>query len=96
MESIGGTSGSSPFALAQLALLSAQQHLAGKPLVGFPNPWIYQLHQQHPELFYDVTSGSNDLAAVGCCQATKGFDQVTGLGVPDLGKVAQLLPPPSP
>jgi kumamolisin len=96
MQSIGGTSGSSPFALAQLALLSAQQHLAGKPLVGFPNPWFYQLYQQHPELFYDVTSGSNDLDAVGCCQATKGFDQVTGLGVPDLTKVAQHLPPPSP
>jgi kumamolisin len=96
MEGIGGTSGSSPFALAQLALLSAQQRLAGKPRVGFPNPWIYQLYQQHPELFYDVTSGSNDLDGVGCCQAGKGFDQVTGLGVPDLAAVGQHLPPPSP
>jgi kumamolisin len=96
MESIGGTSGSSPFAMSQLALLSAQERLAGRPRVGFPKPWIYQLYQQHPELFYDVTTGSNDLNAVGCCTATKGFDDATGLGVPNFGGIAQHLPAPAP
>jgi kumamolisin len=95
MGGIGGTSASSPFAASQLALLSAQERLAGRPRVGFANPWIYQLYQQHPELFYDVTSGTNDLNGVGCCTATKGFDDATGLGVPNLTGLAQHLPPPS-
>ena len=96
MESIGGTSGSSPFAMAQLALLSAQERLAGRPPVGFVNPWIYQLYQQDPRAFFDVTSGNNDLNGVGCCAAAKGFDEVSGLGVPNLLELARHLPPPSP
>jgi hypothetical protein len=65
MQSIGGTSGSSPFAMAQLALLSAKERLAGRPQVGFINPWIYQLYQQDPHAFFDVTSGNNDLNGSG-------------------------------
>jgi len=96
IESIGGTSGSAPFAASQLALLSARQRLAGKPRVGFINPWFYQLYKQHPDLFYDVVSGGNDLNRVGCCTATKGFDDVSGLGVPNLAEIVRYLPPPSP
>jgi hypothetical protein len=47
-------------------------------------------------LFYDVVSGSNDLKKVACCTATKGFDEVSGLGVPNLIAIARDLPPPSP
>jgi hypothetical protein len=96
MQSIGGTSGSSPFAMAQLALLSAQERLAGRPPVGFVNPWIYQLYKAHPETFYDITTGTNDVSNVGCCTAKPGFDEVSGLGVPDLIDISQYLPPPSP
>ena len=96
MQSIGGPSGSSPFAMAQLALLSAGERLAGRPPVGFVNPWVYQLYQRDPQAFFDVTSGSNDLNGVGCCAAAKGFDDTTGLGVPNLLEIAQHLPPPSP
>jgi subtilase family serine protease len=96
MKSIGGTSGSTPFAAATLAILSARERLAGRPRVGFINPWLYQLYKQHPELFYDVVSGSNDVNGVGCCTATKGFDEVSGLGVPNLTEIANRLLPPSP
>jgi subtilase family serine protease len=96
MESVGGTSGSTPFAMSKLALLSASERLAGRPRIGFVNPWLYQLYKQHPEFFFDVVSGSNDLNGVGCCTATKGFDDVSGLGVPNFGDIAQHLPPPSP
>jgi subtilase family serine protease len=96
IESIGGTSGSAPFAMTQLALLSAGERLAGRPRVGFINPWLYQLYKQQPNLFYDVVSGGNDLAGVGCCAATKGFDEVTGLGVPNLAQIARHLPPAAP
>jgi hypothetical protein len=81
--------------MAQLALLSARERLAGRPRVGFVNPWIYQLYKDHPEYFYDVTSGSNDLKNVGCCTAAKGFDTASGLGVPLFAEIAQHLPPPS-
>jgi subtilase family serine protease len=96
MESIGGTSGSTPFATARLGILSASERLADRPRVGFVNPWLYQLYKEHPELFYDVVSGGNDVKGVGCCTATKGFDEVSGLGVPDFAKIAQHLPPPTP
>ena len=96
VQSIGGTSGSTPFAAATVALLSARERLAGRPRVGFINPWFYELYKQHPELFYDVVSGSNDVNRVGCCTATKGFDEVSGLGVPNLAEIAKHLPPPSP
>jgi subtilase family serine protease len=96
IQSIGGTSGSTPFAAATLAILSARERLAGRPRVGFINPWLYQLYKQHPDLFYDVVSGSNDVNGVGCCTATKGFDEVSGLGVPNLAEIAKHLPPPSP
>jgi subtilase family serine protease len=95
IQSIGGTSASAPFAMSQLALLSARERLAGQPRVGFINPWFYQLYKAHPGLFYDIVSGSNDLSNVGCCAARKGFDEVSGLGVPDLAGIAQDLPPPS-
>jgi tripeptidyl-peptidase-1 len=82
--------------MSQLGLLSARERLAGRPRVGFINPWFYQLYQQHPELFYDVVAGSNDLGQVGCCTARKGFDEVSGLGVPNLAEIARRLAPPSP
>jgi kumamolisin len=96
LESIGGTSGSTPFAMSKLALLSASERLAGRPRIGFVNPWLYQLYRQHPEFFFDVVSGSNDLNGVGCCSATKGFDDASGLGVPNFAEIAQHLPPPAP
>jgi kumamolisin len=96
IQSLGGTSGAAPFAMSQIALLSARERLAGRARVGFINPWFYGLYKQHPDLFYDVVSGGNDLDRVGCCVATKGFDDVTGMGVPNLAEIAHYLPPPSP
>jgi hypothetical protein len=96
MQSIGGTSGAAPFAMSQFALLSTRERLAGRPPLGFVNPWLYQLYKQHPELFYDVTSGGNDLNEVGCCTATTGFDDASGLGVPNLAEIARLVASPAP
>jgi subtilase family serine protease len=96
IESVGGTSGSTPFAMTEFALLSVRQRLAGEPPVGFINPWLYQLYKHHPDTFYDVVSGVNDLKGVRCCAATKGFDEVSGMGVPNLSAIAARLSPPSP
>jgi hypothetical protein len=46
------------------------------------------------EAFFDITTGNNDLAGVGCCQATVGYDLASGLGVPDWAVLPATLPPP--
>jgi subtilase family serine protease len=91
----GGTSASSPIWAGISALFA--QHLAneGKSLPalikatpgGF-NGLLYQskLTQGSNVSFYDVISGSNDLTATPCplCSAGPGYDEVTGLGAPNV------------
>ena len=90
----GGTSQSSPMMAAALALLSAAEREAGRPVLGFPNPWLYDVVRRQPQTVYDVTIGDNQFAipfdATGdsvnipaCCQSELGYDQTTGLGVPN-------------
>jgi hypothetical protein len=57
------------------------------------NGWFYAAASQ-PSTFFDVTSGNNDLAGVGCCQATTGYDLASGLGVPNWTALPAALPPP--
>jgi hypothetical protein len=47
-----------------------------------------------PSAFFDVTAGSNDLAGVGCCHATVGYDEASGLGVPNWAVLPRTLPRP--
>ncbi len=53
-----GTSFSSPILAAMFALLNGELIQAGKPVLGFLNPWLYS----HPEMFNDITSGQFPLA----------------------------------
>lgn len=88
LTSIGGTSGSSPFSAANIALLSARERSKGRPGIGFANPWLYA---RPSGMYFDVDEGDNQIPVTvpgeftnipGCCQAVVGFDMVTGLGVP--------------
>lgn len=88
VQSIGGTSGSSPFTAANIALLSAWERAHGRSPIGFANPWLYS---QGSGAFYDVRVGNNQVPVTvpgefinvpACCQATEGFDLVSGLGAP--------------
>ncbi len=81
LQTVGGTSGSTPFVAAATALVNASERQAGRPRVGLANGWFYKAASQ-PSAFFDVTQGSNDLAGVGCCQAGVGYDPASGLGVP--------------
>jgi len=47
-----------------------------------------------PSAFFDVTQGNNDLAGVGCCNATTGYDLASGLGVPNWATLPATLPKP--
>jgi hypothetical protein len=66
--------------------------LWGQPL-GLVNGWFYKASSQK-STFFDVTTGSNDLAGVGCCRATVGCDLASGLGVPNWATLPAALPPP--
>lgn len=99
--SVGGTSASAPTFASVIALLNNARLSAGKPALGFLNPWLYS--QGTPGL-NDVTVGGS----TGCTgrsiysglkapyvpyaswNATEGWDPVTGLGTPDFGKLLDI------
>ncbi len=93
LQTVGGTSGSTPFVAAATALVAASERQAGRPPVGLANGWFYKAAAQ-PSAFFDVTQGSNDLASVGCCQAIAGYDPASGLGVPNWATLPPTLPNP--
>ncbi|CAN0189378.1 unnamed protein product, partial [Phaeothamnion confervicola] len=76
--SIGGTSAVAPLMAALNARLG---EAVGKPH-GYLNPFFYK----HPEVFTDITSGTN-----GAFKAGPGWDAVTGMGVPDGEKLLAAL-----
>jgi subtilase family serine protease len=90
---VGGTSGSTPLEAAATALVDASQRKAGRPPVGVANGWLYKAASQK-SAFFDITQGNNDLAGVGCCHATVGYDLASGLGVPNWAVLPVTLPPP--
>ena len=67
---VGGTSASSPFVAGVYALYG----------LGATTPaWIYA----HTNYFYDVTSGKNGTCMNVMCNATVGWDALTGIGTPN-------------
>ena len=96
---MGGTSQAAPMMAAAMALLSAEEVKAGRPTLGMPNPWLYDVARRAPRTMYDVTIGENQYPIVfaldgsvnipSCCQADLGYDATTGLGVPQFNVLAQ-------
>jgi subtilase family serine protease len=92
LQTVGGTSGSTPLEAAATALVDASQRHKGRPRIGLANGWFYWAASKEPAAFYDITQGNNDLAGVGCCQATVGYNPASGLGVPDWSILPATLP----
>lgn len=84
--SIGGTSLAAPVWASILTLINEVRLAAGKATVGFVNPTLYA----HPEVFNDVTSGSNPGCGTEGFPAAEGWDPVTGLGTPHYPKLLAL------
>jgi uncharacterized protein (TIGR03437 family) len=97
----GGTSLSTPVFSGMTALLNqalVSQGILAKPGLGNINPTLYRLASTAPSVFHDVTQGNNMVN----CQAGSpncnngvmgyfagpGYDQVTGLGSVDFGRLA--------
>lgn len=86
--SIGGTSASAPTFAGIVSLLNEARLGAGKPPMGYLNPWLYQ----NPDVFTDVTEGSNlfgrgPFSIKYGFNCTKGWDPVTGLGTPKFDRM---------
>ncbi|KAL3426195.1 Pro-kumamolisin [Phlyctema vagabunda] len=84
---VGGTSLSAPVWGAILNLVNEERIAAGKSTVGFIHPVLYQ----HPEIFTDITIGSNPGCGSPGFPAAKGWDPVTGLGSPNFPVLLEVL-----
>jgi kumamolisin len=80
----GGTSLSAPVWAGFCALLNEARANKGLPALAFLNPQLYPL--LGPAAFRDIEEGSN-----GQYQAGKGYDLVTGLGVPRMSGLVNAL-----
>ncbi len=81
---VGGTSASAPFWAGVMALVLQRANAAGIDRLGYVTPLLYQVAQDHPEAFHDVTRGGNLLDS-----ASPGWDRATGLGSPDVAVLSR-------
>ena len=89
-----GTSLSSPLFAAVISILNQQTLQAKGATIGYANPLLYAMAANSPSTFTDITGGNNRCPAgtaaqcPSACQgysAARGWDPVTGLGVPNVG-----------
>jgi kumamolisin len=89
----GGTSASTPLVAAAFAVLSSDERRALRPPLGPVNGLLYTLRTAVPGTIYDVVSGSNRYyRKIAGYSARPGYDLASGLGVPQLAQIANVLP----
>ncbi|KAK0214424.1 family S53 protease-like protein [Armillaria fumosa] len=77
--SANGTSCSSPIFASVISLINDRLIAAGKPVLGFLNPFLYT----NPTALFDITTGSNPGCGTSGFPAGAGWDPATGLGTPN-------------
>ena len=91
--SAGGTSLSTPQWAGVIAVANAQRALAAKPALGLPNTMLYGTISTVPgtyaSSFADITKGADGTCST--CSAKVGYDQVTGLGTPNVTSIISAL-----
>lgn len=85
-QPVGGTSASAPIFASIINMLNEERLEIGKKPIGFLNPIIYK----HPEMFNDVTVGSNPGCNTTGFPASPGWDPVTGMGTPNYEKMLEV------
>ncbi|KAH9896700.1 subtilisin-like protein [Cubamyces lactineus] len=90
---IYGTSAASPTVASIVALVNDRLESAGRPPLGFLNPWLYK---QGYKAFTDITTGNSSVRCTtnGIAHgfnASVGWDPVTGLGTPRFDRLLGLL-----
>ncbi|KAK0502015.1 family S53 protease-like protein [Armillaria luteobubalina] len=76
---VDGTSCSSPIFASVISLINDRLIAAGKPVLGFLNPFLYA----NLKAFFEITSGSNPGCGTSGFPARAGWNPVTGLGTPN-------------
>ncbi|MBR7781668.1 S53 family peptidase [Undibacterium luofuense] len=91
--SAGGTSMSTPQWAGIVAMANAVRTASGKAVVGQTHNTLYQTIStnatNYAKGFLDVTTGTH--GTCGTCSAKTGFDQLTGLGTPNVTNLLTLL-----
>ena len=82
----GGTSASCPIFASVVTRINDARLDQNKTPVGFINPALYA----NPFVLNDITNGSNPGCGTNGFSAVPGWDPVTGLGTPNLGKMLDL------
>lgn len=99
----GGTSAAAPIVGAMIGLLNDIRIGQGKPTLGFLNPWLYSSgFQSLADIVEGGTGGCEGvdyqsgqkikgapIIPFARWNATVGWDPVTGLGIPDFGKMRE-------
>ncbi|KAJ9614431.1 hypothetical protein H2200_002567 [Cladophialophora chaetospira] len=83
-----GTSASSPLVAGIFALVNDALLAAGRPPLGFLNPWLYG---DGYKAFNDILEGSSAGCNTSGFPAAKGWDAVTGFGSPNFWHVLKAL-----
>lgn len=91
-QSVGGTSASSPTFAGMISVINGARMAAGKPALGFLNPWLYK----NTAMFKDVTVGSNKVSRAGSklkygWACLPGWDAATGELSPLLSPLRMLI-----
>jgi kumamolisin len=86
---IGGTSLSSPLWAGMMSIINADRVAGGLPREGYFDPSLYAFSPQ-PD-FHDIKSGNNSTTNVKGFKAGTGYDNVTGWGSVNLGKILPVL-----
>lgn len=96
-QNVDGTSCSAPVFAGIIAHLNSVQKQINKPVLGFVNPLLYKMHHDDPSTFNDITDGTTQCTESTCCddnfgfRSTTGWDPVSGLGSPNIGKMVEYL-----
>ncbi|KZT71785.1 hypothetical protein DAEQUDRAFT_755611 [Daedalea quercina L-15889] len=87
---INGTSCAGPTFASVISLLNDKLIAAGRPVLGFLNPWLYS---SASSALTDITVGDNYACSGSTTgfNATTGWDAVTGLGTPNYTKLKAVL-----
>jgi subtilase family serine protease len=89
-QSVGGTSAATPLLAGGLVLIDELLRQHKQQSLGLINPLLYRIGStasEAPDVFSDVTVGSNDVGPfiagnqpLGCCAAGAGYDAASGWG----------------
>lgn len=87
---VTGTSASSPFFSAFIALINDYRISQGKPALGFLNPRLYS-DAKVRAAFNDITEGNNGGCGTAGFAATAGWDGASGIGSPNFASLRAAL-----